>query len=320
MVKAIVLHEYGGREKLAPEEVPDPVPAAGEVLIRVKAAGVNPVDWKIREGQLAMRLPHRFPLIPGWDAAGIIAEVGEGVTSFTAGDAVYAYCRKPVVQYGTYAEYVVVPETSVALKPSSLSFEEAAAVPLSGLTAYQSLFEAVDLQSGEVVFIQAAAGGVGSFAVQLAAQQGAQVIGTARAGNHDYVLALGASRVIEYTAENYREVVKAAFPDGVDVAFDLLGGDDTYTTMKLVKPRGRMVSLLVSEKAVDAARVMAADIAYRYVFVRPVAAHLEKLATLVDAGKLRVHLAATLPLEEAARAHAMIESGHTRGKIVLTLG
>ncbi len=319
-MKAIVQHEYGGREKLCLEEVPDPVPAAGEVLIRVKAAGVNPVDWKIREGRLSMRLPHRFPLIPGWDAAGVVEQVGEGVELFTPGNEVYAYCRKPIVQFGAYAEYVVVPETSVARKPSSLSFEEAAAVPLSGLTAYQSLFEAADLHSGEVLFLHAAAGGVGTYAVQLAAQQGVQVIGTARSGNHDYVLGLGASRVIEYTAENYRDVVKAAFPEGVDFAFDLLGGDDTYTTMELVKPQGRMVSLLVSEKTVNSARVTAAGIAYRYVFVRPDAMHLRKLATLIDADKLRVYLTATLPLEEAARAHEMIESGHTRGKIVLSVG
>ncbi|MBN1756994.1 MAG: NADP-dependent oxidoreductase, partial [Chitinispirillaceae bacterium] len=225
----------------------------------------------------------------------------------------------PIVQWGTYAEYVTVPESSVSRKPSSLTFSEAAVVPLSGLTAYQSLFEAVDLRNGETILIPAAAGGVGSYAVQLAALQGARVIATARAVNHDYILALGASRVIDYTAEPYHEVVKAAYPGGVDAVFDLLGGDDTYTLMSLLKPKGRMVSILVPEQALDTARPGPVNSRYSYVFVRPESRQLDKLAALIEAGKLRIHIAASFPLEEAAKAHEMIEAGHVRGKIVLTM-
>lgn len=318
-MKAIVIDGFGGRETLVVRSMPIPQPDEHEVLIKVKAAGVNPVDWKIREGKLSTRLPHRFPLIPGWDAAGVLEAVGGGVTSFVEGDAVYAYCRKPVVQWGTYAEYIAVPASSVARKPATLSFAEAAAVPLAGLTAYQSLFEAAQVHNGEVLLVQAAAGGVGSYAVQLATRQGVRVIATARGENHDYVLALGASRVIDYTVEDFASVLRAAFPDGIDAVFDLIGGETMYKAMGVLKPGGRLVSLLVPENRIDHKRHEVTGKKHAYVFVRPEARQLEKLSVLIDAGKLRVHLAASFPLEEVARAHEMIESGHTRGKIVVTI-
>lgn len=318
-MKAIVIHEFGGRDKLTLAEIPTPEPGDGEVLIKVKAAGVNPVDWKIREGMLAKRLPHRFPLIPGWDAAGIVAATGRGVGVLLPGDEVCAYCRKPLIQYGTYAEFVAVPEQSVARKPAALSFEEAAAVPLAGLTAWQSLFEAINLQSGETILIQAAAGGVGGFSVQLAALQGAEVIGTARATNHDYVISLGASRVIDYTTDDFRSVVRAAFPEGIDAAFDMIGGKTTFAAIEVLKRNGRMVSIVMPKDKTIEEKAKNKDIQYGYVFVRPDAGQLAKLTALIDAGKIRVRLSAMLPLEEAANAHEMMETGHTRGKIVLTV-
>lgn len=262
---------------------------------------------------------HRFPLIPGWDAAGIIEDTGGGVTAFRAGDEVYAYCRKPVVQYGCYAEYVTVPESFVARKPSTLSFEEAASVPLAGLTAFQSLFEAAKLQKGETILIQAAAGGVGSFAVQLAVHHGAYVIGTAQSVNHNYVSSLGAGRLIDYTRADFQSVIKSEYPTGIDVVFDTVGGDATFTAMETLKPKGRMVSILMPKNEVVEKIAAQKDFRYDYVFVRPDAGQLEKMARLFDSGKLKTHISTVLPLEQAAKAHAMIESGHTRGKIVLSV-
>ena len=318
-MKAIIIDEFGGQDRLTLADVPAPEPGSGEVLIRVKAAGVNPVDTKIREGRLALRLPHRFPLIIGWDAAGVVEATGPGVTAFKPGDDVYAYCRKPVVQFGAYAEYIVLPVQSVARKPSTLSFEEAASVPLAALTAYQSLFEAVNLHNGETILIQAAAGGVGGFAVQLAALQGAYVIGTARGSNHEYVLNLGADRVIDYTTDEFRSVIRKDFPDGIDAVFDTIGGDATFAALEVVKHCGCMVSIAMPKDAAVEEKIREKNIRYEYVFVRPDAGQLEKLATLIDAGKIGTHLSAVLPLEQAARAHSLIESGHTKGKIVLTI-
>jgi NADPH2:quinone reductase len=319
MMRAITINKFGGIENLALAEVPIPEPGDKEVLIRVKAAGVNPVDCKIREGKLAMRLPHRFPLIPGWDAAGVVTAAGPGVTRFKPGDEVFAYCRKPVVQYGAYADYIVLPELSVAGKPRSLSFEEAASIPLAALTAYQSLFEALNLHNGETILIQAAAGGVGGFAVQLAALQGASVVGTARGVNHDYVLNLGAERVIDYTVNEIGSVITAGFPDGIDAVIDTIGGEATFAVMDVLKRNGRMVSITTPKSALIEEMVKEKNIRYEYVFVRPEAGQLEKLASLIDAGKIRTHLSTVLPLEDAAEAHRLMESGHTKGKIVLTL-
>jgi NADPH:quinone reductase-like Zn-dependent oxidoreductase len=319
-MRAITINNFGGRDTLT---LADDVPTArfgeDEVLIAVKAAGVNPVDAKIREGKLAGRLPHEFPLIPGWDAAGIIAGIGENVTSFLPGDEVFAYCRKPVVQYGTYAEYVAVPTSFVAKKPVSLSFEEAAAVPLACLTAYQSLFEGINLHQGETVLIQAAAGGVGSFAVQLAALRGAFVIGTARSVNHEYIRSLGVGRAIDYTLNDVSSLVGNEFPAGIDAVFDTIGGEATFTGMDLLKPGGRIVSILTpkDERVEEYARKN--DLRYEYVFVRPDAGQLEQIARLFAAGKLHVHIDGTFPLEQAAEAQAQIESRHTKGKIVLTI-
>jgi NADPH:quinone reductase-like Zn-dependent oxidoreductase len=306
-VRAIGIHEFGGRDQLQLLELPEPKVPPDFVKIEVRAAGVNPVDWKLREGRLEPRFPVSFPVVPGWDAAGVVAEVGPAVTEFAPGDEVYAYCRKHFIGEGTYAEYVSVPDAYVARKQKSLSFEQAGAIPLAGSTAYQALFLSAGLTAGERVLVSAAAGGVGSFAVQLAIDAGAEVIGVASEQHRERVLELGAYEVIDRS----RDVVEAALelaPEGVDVAFDLYGDAQLGDA---VRDGGRLVSIAsppsYSERGVVAS----------YVFVRPDGEQLEELAALADDGRLLVDIAEVLPLEEAARAHELSEGGHVRGKLVL---
>jgi len=243
-MKAVAITEFGGREKLTIMDLPKPAVHKGEVLIRVKAAGINPVDIKIREGMLKNRMPNHFPIILGWDAAGIIEKTGEGVGSVSAGDEVFAYCRTETVHAGSYAEYIVLPEGNVAKKPIAMSFEEAASVPLSGLTAYQALFDSARLQMGETVLIHRAAGGVGGFAVQLASGIKARIIGTGREVNHHYILSLGADMVIDYSASDFMEIVRSKYADGIHVVFDTLGGETTLKSINVLTQGGRLVSVI----------------------------------------------------------------------------
>jgi NADPH:quinone reductase-like Zn-dependent oxidoreductase len=306
-VRAIGIHEFGGRDKLQLLDLPEPKVPPDFVKIQVRAAGVNPVDWKIREGRSEPRFPVVFPVVPGWDAAGIVAEVGPAVTEFAPGDEVYAYCRKHFLGEGTYAEYVSVPDTYVARKPESLSFEQAAAIPLASLTAYQALFLAAGLTAGERVLVSAAAGGVGSFAVQLAVDAGVEVIGVASEPHRDRVLELGAYEVIDRS----RDVVEAVHefvPEGVDVVFDLYGDERLG---EAVRDGGRLVSIAAPPSYRERGVVPT------YVFVRPDGELLEELAAMADDGRLVVDLAEVLPLEQAARAQELSEGGHVRGKLVL---
>jgi len=315
-MKAIAIREFGGRDKLEPMDLPVPEVGAGEVLVRVKGAGVNPVDWKIREGRLKDLFPHRFPLIPGWDAAGIVEKIGPGVTRFRVGDEIFAYCRKPVVQGGAYAEYIALKEEHMAVKPRNTTFTEAAGIPLAALTAYQALVDAAGARSGERVLIHAAAGGVGGFGVQIAKDRGALVWGTAGSRNEDYVRSLGADRVIDYSRDDFRKVVRSAYPDGVDVVFDCVGGDVLKKSVEIVRKGGRLISIVDS---LDERSLGRADIRFEFVFVAPNSKELSELGQMVEQGRLRVHLEEVLPLEAAAKAHELSESRHTRGKIVLSV-
>jgi NADPH:quinone reductase-like Zn-dependent oxidoreductase len=306
-VRAIGIHEFGGRDKLQLLDLPEPKVPPDFVKIRVHAAGVNPVDWKIREGRSEPRFPVVFPVVPGWDAAGIVAEVGPAVTEFAPGDEVHAYCRKHFLGEGTYAEFVSVPDAYVARKPESLSFEQASAIPLAGLTAYQALFRAAGLTAGERVLVSAAAGGVGSFAVQLAVDAGAGVIGVASEPHRDRVLELGAYEVID-RARDVVDAVLQIVPEGVDVVFDLYGDERLGDA---VRDGGRLVSIAAPPS------YRARGVVSSYVFVRPDGEQLEELAALADDGRLVVDLAEVLPLEQAARAQELSEGGHVRGKLVL---
>ncbi len=312
-MKAIAMDDFGDASVLALREMARPDPGRGEVLIRVRAAGVNPVDWKIREGLLKTRLPHQFPIVPGWDVAGAVAALGPGCRRFRKGDAVYAYARKPVIKDGCYAEYVVVSEKNVARKPAALSYQEAASIPLAALTAWQSLFDAAGLTRGQTILIHAGAGGVGGFAIQLAKWKGARVLATASARNHDYVRGLGADEVIDYTRTDFVAAVGALAPGGLDVAYDTVGEDVQVRTIATVRRGGTLVTILAPRPE----SLNAGGIRVRYVFVAPNGAQLKRLAALADAGLLATHVSAILPLERAAEAHRLIQTGHTRGKIVL---
>src|SRR6266481_5238166 len=228
-MKAVRIHTYGGPEVLRYEDAPRPVPAAGEVLIKIHAAAVNPVDWKVRAGHLKDMLKYQLPLIPGWDAAGVIEDVGAGVTRLKRGDEVYT--RPDISRDGTYAEYITVREPEVALKPKFLDHVHAAAIPLAALTAWQALFDAGGLSSGQRVLIHAAAGGVGTYAVQLAKWKGAYVIGIASARNHDFVRQLGADEVIDYQTKKFKDSAR-----DIDVVLDAIGGDTQQRSWKVLKP------------------------------------------------------------------------------------
>lgn len=288
-------------------ELPDPPVGPDVVVIDIKAAGVNPVDWKLRNGGLAERFKHHFPVGIGWDAAGVVEAVGPAVRDFKPGDEVYAYCRKAAIEDGTYAEKIGVPRAQVAHKPRSASFVEAGAMPLATLTAWECLTEALELQAGESILVTAAAGGVGHFAVQLARALGAEVYATASPSKHDFVRELGASKVVDYTSENVAEAVGE-----VDTVFDLVGGDALADALAALRDGGRVVSIIdpsVRERPGGF-----------YVFVQPNAASLRELARRFDAGEFRVEIAETFPLERAADAHRLIEDGHVRGKVVVEVG
>lgn len=315
-MKAIAIQEFGGRDKLQLMDLPKPDIGPQDVLIRVKAAGVNPVDWKIREGFLREVLPHEFPIILGWDVAGFIENIGSGVTGHRVGDEVYAYGRLPAVHHGSYAEYLALPAEIVSKKPASLSFEQAASIPLAALTAYQSLFDAGGLQSGQTVLIHAAAGGVGGFAVQLAKHRGATVIGTASSRNHDYLRELGADRVIDYSTQDFRQVIGEWYPSGIDLALDFVGGEVLEQSGEILNPTGRLVTIVEPGQA-ETMKDQGTDI--HFVFVAPNAQQLEELTNMADQGHLQTLVSGTFPLEDAAQAHEMIESHHVRGKLALTL-
>jgi NADPH:quinone reductase-like Zn-dependent oxidoreductase len=310
-MKAIACDGFGGPDVLRMRELPDPLVGPDYVLVSVRAAGVNPVDWKIREGYLAGAFPHHFPLIPGWEVAGVVAAVGPAVSTVAVGDEVLAYARKDTVEHGTYAELVAVAERAVALKPPSLSFAQAGGLPLCGLTALQAL-EAVNVGKGDTVLVHAAAGGVGHLAVQLARAMGAEeVIGTASVANHDFVRSLGATPLL-YGDALVEEVAAHVGGDGrVDVVLDTVGGTAMEQSARLVRDRTRVVSIT------DAAGVH--ERGGRYVFVRPDGIGLAQLAELAEQGALRVEVAHEYPLAEAARAHELIQGGHVRGKLVLTV-
>jgi NADPH:quinone reductase-like Zn-dependent oxidoreductase len=277
------------------------------VLVRTRTAGVNPVDWKIRQGYLDGGWPVHFPLILGWDVAGVVEAVGPSVSGYAVGDEVIGYVRRDHIQFGTYAELVSAPERTLAPKPPNLDWTVAGALPLAGLTAYQAL-KAVHVGQGDTVLIHAAAGGVGHLGVQLARILGAErVIGTASEGNHDFLRELGAEPITY--GDGLADRVRALAPEGVDAVLDFVGGDVLPQTAGLAGKPERVASV------VDAETVK--KLGGAYVFVRPDTADLTALAEFAAAGRLTVHIERTFPLAEAAEAHRLGEAGHVRGKLVL---
>ena len=283
------------------------------VLVRVRAAGLNPVDYKVREGYLADRFPHHFPVVLGWDVAGTVEAVGPAVTWFKPGDAVYGYNRRHDLGFGTYAELTTGPEGYFAHMPRELSFEEAGAMPLAALTAHQAI-ERSGLRGGETFFVPGGSGGVGHLAIQLALERGARVISSAGTGNQDFVRELGAEP-IDYTREDVPARVHELSPgDGADAALDIWGGDGRAEVLETLRRGGRMVSLASpAPEPVDGYEV-------HYIFVRPSGYDLgEHITPLVHEGHLTPHVEEVFPLERAAEAHERLEAGHVRGKLVLSL-
>ena len=305
--KAIRFHDYGGAEVLHFEEIEQLAPKDGEILVRVHAASVNPIDWKIRDGLVRKRFNPQLPVIPGGDLSGEVAAVGPGVTNFRVGDPVFAM----IGLLGAYAEHVTFKAAMAASKPASIDHVQAASVPLVGLTAWQALHEQADIRPGQRVFVLAAAGGVGGFAVQLARAAGALVIASAAAKNADYVRGLGASEVLDYRIDS-----AARYAGGVDLVMDLAGGDASIRALELLTPAGALVAIAAPSEAL---KERAAKLGRRVLAPqgRPDGAQLAELASLIDAGKVTTTVAAVFPLAEAAAAQELSKLGHTRGKIIL---
>ena len=308
---AVRVHAFGGNDQLKYEEVDVIPPGEGEVLIRLSAAGVNPVDWKIVRGYLNSGIPAKMPFVPGWELSGTIVQRGHAARRFAVGDRVYAYVRRPTVENGCYAEYVTAPECYLAAAPEEIPLEAAAGVPLAGLTAWQSLHDAAKIQRGETVLIIGASGGVGGFGVQLAKVAGADVIAVASQANSAYVLGLGADEFLGYDKGSL-EAMFAAHAKKADVIFDCTGGDTYVKSRPVLKDGGRVVSIATRNPPPGFEGVP-----YQYVFVEPNSVQLRKLAALVDEGRLTVHIHQRTALAQAKKALDQSETGHTRGKVVL---
>jgi NADPH:quinone reductase-like Zn-dependent oxidoreductase len=306
-VRGVAFDRFGDVDVLrVRDDLPEPPVGPDTVLVRTRAAGVNPVDLGIRAGHLAGAFPHHFPIIPGWELAGVVVAAGPAVPDLAPGDEVFAYVRRDDVQWGATAELVPVPLRCLARKPQSLSFAEAGAVPLAGLTAYQALTEVLDVGEGDRVLVHRGAGGVGFFAVQIAAALGAHVIATASPRNHGFLRDAGAAEVLDYSAGP----ISGQLAEPVDAVLDLVGGDTLADAPRQLRDPARIASVV--DPAVR-------DLRGRYVFVRPDAHDLEELARMADAGQLRVSIAKAFPLEQVREAHELLAGGHMRGKVVVTL-
>jgi NADPH:quinone reductase-like Zn-dependent oxidoreductase len=317
-MKAVRIHAFGGPEVLQLEDIARPVPAADEILVKVYASGVNPVDWGVREGgNDALRAYLTLPMTLGWDAAGIVEEVGSEVTTFQKGDAVYGEPNFP--GDGSYAEYCAAKASRFAHKPTSLSFTEAAGVPLAGLTAWTALFEQGQLQPGQRVLIQGASGGVGGFAVQFAKAKGAYVIGTASAGNLGYLRQLGADEVFDYRSQPVEELVH-----NVDVVLEASPLRDNAARVKAVaalKEGGIFVSVNVDfpfDEAMQAA-LAAKKATGELSSNQPRQEWLQEMAQLIDAGQVKVVISQVYPLAQVADAHRESQTWHVQGKLVLQI-
>jgi NADPH:quinone reductase-like Zn-dependent oxidoreductase len=310
LMRAVHFYAYGGPEQLVLEQVPRPEPQAGEVLVRVYAAGVNPIDWKIRKGFFKDVRPVPFPFTPGSELAGTVELLGPGITGWKRGQAVYGRGAK-----GAYADYAVIAADQLSDIPHNISFDQAASVPAGASTAWMALFSLADLQAGQTVLVHGAAGGVGNYAVQLARRIGAHVIGTASSKNLEFVHTLGAETVIDYATTPFEQVVHK-----VDVVVDPLGGEMQDRSWPLIKPGGMLVAI---------GHPSAEDVAVKYgvrtastILAQPVPPDreprpLREISALIESGLLLPQVGQVFSLEEAAQAQALSETGHGRGRIVL---
>ena len=306
-MKAVVIHEYGGPEVLKYEDVPQPEPKQDQLRIHVIAAGVNPVDGMIRSGMFDKEGYRAFPVILGGDISGVVERVGSNITKFKSGDPVFAYVS--LDNSGGYAQYAVVTEREAAPKPKSLTYVEAAAVPIVALTAWQALIDTAKLKAGQTVLIHGGSGGVGSFAIQIAKAHGAKVIATASTANQELLKQLGADVAIDYTKQNFENVAK-----DVDVVLDSIGKDTLARSYGVVKKGGIIVSLVARP---DPAELAKHGIRGEALSVDPNSDELSEIGKLIDEKKINVIVSQTFPLSEARKAQEQVATGHTRGKIVL---
>lgn len=313
-MKAIILTEAGGTENLSLREIETPQPIEGEVLVNVRALSINPVDIKTRKGgALLASMKESGPVILGWDISGVITAVGAGVTTFKEGDEVFGMVNFP--GHGkAYAEYVAVPAAHLALKPPTISHNEAAATTLAALTAWQVLVQQAALQKGQHVFIHAAAGGVGHFAVQIANYFGATITGTASEANREFLQSLGVHHFIDYTKEDFTKAAKE-----VDIVLDPLGGETTLKSLSVVKKGGTLVSIVGGAKEPVQQRAAEKGVTAKNYLVHSSGEDMRQLAVLLQEGTLRPVVSHVFSFDQMAAAHQQIESGRTRGKIVVTI-
>jgi NADPH:quinone reductase len=310
-MQAIAITAFGGPDQLKLVHLPVPICGPDQVIINVQAAGVGMWDVKVRQGSVKLE-GQQFPLVLGWESAGIIEQVGALVTRLNVGTPVI--CATYQVGIGHYAHAVAVPADLVAPAPSSLDALHAAALPVNGLTAYQAIYDLLKIQSGETLLITGAAGGTGTFAVQLAARVGAHVMVTARREHHPYLQKLGASELIDYTQTDFADVVHAAHPEGIDAVLDCVGGETAARSLKVVRERGRLVTIVDLEQVTPTHHIDTQLLSFR-----PDGQQLAELTKLVDQGQLTVHLDQVFPLEQAKQAHERLETRHHQGKIVLNV-
>lgn len=305
-MKAIRIHAYGGAENLKYDEVPRPEPQAGQVLIQVYAAGVNPIDWKIREGFFQQVYDYSLPVIAGADVAGVVASVGDGVTTLQPGQAVYG--TADMALSGAYAEYAVGYADAIAPKPKTLDYIHAASIPIVAMTAWQALFSGANLQPGQSVLIHGGAGGVGRYAIQLAKWKSARVIATASAANLDDLRNLGADQAIDYASQPFEQQVK-----DVDVVLDLVGGETQTRSWQIIRPGGVLVSTLGVPESGIPQGIEAVSV---FANLR-VNSQLQQIAQLIDDGQIKASIEQVFELAEAAKAQEVSQHGHPRGKLVL---
>jgi NADPH2:quinone reductase len=314
-MKAIIIREFGGPEKLELADMPIPTPAAHEVRVHLRATSVNPVDYKIRRSGSWARVP--MPAILGYDAAGVVDAVGSSVTHLKPGDEVF-YSARIFGRQGTYAEYHVEDAAIVAKKPTRLSFEEAASLPLAAITAYDHVITFFQTKPGDTVLIHAGAGGVGVFAVQLAKAAGARVIATGRSENDELIRSLGADEVIDYRKLRFEdEVNRLTDGRGVDAAFDTVGGDTISRSINCVRPYGKLATIVSIDGSINGMQIRN-QVLY-FGFMERTQAKIDALQTLVTRGQLRPVIDSSFPLERVADAHKKLEGGGMRGKIVITI-
>lgn len=310
-MKAVVIEQYGGREQLVEKEVPNPVPESRQVVVEVYATSINPIDWKLREGYLKDAVPFEFPIILGWDVAGVVTEVGEDVKSFSPGDRVFA--RPDTTRFGTYAEYTTVDEHLLAALPKGVTFEEAAAVPLAGLTAWQCLVDFSNIKEGDRVLVHAGSGGVGHYAVQIAKHMGAYVAATASGKNRDWVEKLGVDRFIDYKEEDFSEVLQ-----DFDIVVDTLGGEVQEKSFQVLKEGGKLPSVVQTP---DETKAGEKNIKAGFVWLEPDGEQLSKLGKMMEEGKLKSVIGHELPFSQEGlrEAHEVSETHHAKGKIVIKM-